>query len=278
MTYRSLLVHLDSDAQCAARTRLARRLAADLACHLVGLAPTGLIELQRVDYGGNLAGLAEMARDALCQEAEAVALRFRRDCEAAGLRSVETVVDEAHKAESIVRHAHCSDLAVLSQADPDAPGGPAQQDLVARVVLESARPTLLLPYAGHFETVAQRALVAWDDSAEAARALRDALPLLRRAERVQLVLWRRGTGLGQLSDESLKPVQRWLMWQGVTADVACLATELDIANATLSHAADTSADLIVMGAYGHARWSERLLGGATRGVLQTMTVPVLMSH
>jgi nucleotide-binding universal stress UspA family protein len=73
-------------------------------------------------------------------------------------------------------------------------------------------------------------------------------------------------------------VQQWLAWHGVDAQVRQVATEIDVGNALLSHAADLGADLIVMGAYGHARWTERVLGGATRTLLANMTVPVLMSH
>ena len=76
----------------------------------------------------------------------------------------------------------------------------------------------------------------------------------------------------------LDALQHWLMWQGVSADVRIETTGVDIADAMLSRAADFGADLIVMGAYGHARWAERVLGGATRGLLASMTVPVLMSH
>ena len=178
-----------------------------------------------------------------------------------------------------MRHVHCSDLAILSQADADAVDRRSVQDLVERVVLQSARPSLVLPSIGRFATVGQRVMVAWDDSREAARALADALPLLRGAETVRIVSWNE---VGEAADDSRRPrldaLNRWLLWQGVTAEAAIETTQIDIADAMLSRAADMSADLIVMGAYGHPRWTERMLGGATRGLLSSMTVPVLMSH
>ena len=152
------------------------------------------------------------------------------------------------------------------------------QALVEEVVLYSARPTLILPYAGRFDTVGSNVLVAWDDSREAARALSDALPLLRLAKHVQVLSWNEGGTDEKALRPRLDALHQWLMRQGVPSDVRVETTDIDIANAMLSRAADLSTDLIVMGAYGHARWTERVLGGTTRGLLATMTVPVLMSH
>jgi len=280
MTYRSLLVYLDHDPLCTTRTEVAMRLAKVLDCHLVGVAPTGLIDLPATaEVATPLAEYAALAWDVLRSQAERATDRFRDKCRAAGVKSFETVVDEADKAPSLVRHAHCSDLTVLTQADPSAPGYRAAQELVEQVVLHSARPTLILPYAGPFDSVGTNVMVAWDDSREAARALSDALPLLRLAQRVQVISWNEA---GAGDDKTLRPrldaLHQWLMWQGVPADVRVETTDIGIADAMLSRAADLNADLIVMGAYGHARWAERVLGGATRGLLASMTVPVLMSH
>ena len=88
-----------------------------------------------------------------------------------------------------MRHARCSDLTVLTQAEPGSPNFYAAKDLVESVILNSARPTLVLPYAGHFEGVGSRVLVAWNDSREAARAVSDALPILQRARQVEVAFW-----------------------------------------------------------------------------------------
>ena len=280
MTYRSLLVLLDLDPLCAVRTQVAMRLSRQLDCHLVGVAPTGLIELPvSLRAATSLAEFATLAWDSLQGQAERAADHFRDTCRAAGVKSFEVVVDESDKAPSIVRHAHCSDLTVLTQADPAAPGHREAQELVEQVVLHCARPTLILPYAGRCDSVATHAMVAWDDSRESARAVSDALPLLRLAEQVQVVNW---IEAGTIDDKALRlrldALQQWLVWQGVTADLRVETTTTGIADAMLSRAADLATDLIVMGAYGHARWAERVLGGATRGLLASMTVPVLMSH
>lgn len=280
MTYRSVLVVLDNSVQCTARTEAAVRLARVHDCHLVGLAPTGLIDIPHsAESASALADYAALAWDALRDQAEFATDRFREQCRVAGARSVETVIDEADKAPSIVRHAHCSDLVVLSQARPDTPDHPAQQAMVERVILDSARPTLLLPHAGASAQPGAKVLVAWDDSREAARALADALPILAQASRVELVRWREDAA----DDDSLlrarlSAVFRWLERHGVASHCHLASLHGGIADAILARAAEMGADLVVMGAYGHPRWTERVLGGATHGMLRSMSPPLLMSH
>ena len=237
-----------------------------------------VVLFEKAAMGGDCLNTGCVPSKALLAASKA-AHTFRAACKAAGLKSFEAVVDEADKARSLVRHAHCSDLTLLTQADPSAPGHGLAQDLVEQVILYSARPTLLLPYASRVDAIGRHAMVAWDDSREAARALSDALPLLRLAERVQVVSWNEfdTPDAGSLRLR-LDALHQWLLWQGVPAEVGTETSTVGIADAMLSRAAELGADLIVMGAYGHARWAERILGGATRGLLASMTVPVLMSH
>lgn len=280
MTYRSLLVLLDHTPACAARTECVLHLAKQLDSHVVGLAPTDLIDLPTAPKAAaSLAEYAALVWDALRAQAERAADAFRDACHAARVESYQAIIDEANKTDSLVRHARCSDLAVLTQADPSAPNYAVSKDLVESVILHSARPTLVLPYAGRFETIGSRVMVAWNDSREGARALSDALPLLQRASQVEVATW---VEAGNTDDKALRAqldsLQQWLIWHGVAAKVRIETLGTGIAEAILSQAADSNADLIVMGAYGHARWAERVLGGATRGLLDSMTVPVLMSH
>jgi nucleotide-binding universal stress UspA family protein len=248
--------------------------------HLVGLAPTGLIDFPTAPEAASaLSQFAALAWDELRARTERVADTFRDACNTAGLRSFEAVVDEADKAESVVRHAHCSDLTILSQADPAAVDFRAAKDLVEKVVLYSARPSLLIPYIHLSGTLGGRVLVAWDDSREATRAVTDALPLLRLAEQVDVIDWSRtGDGGNDSLQHRLGALQQWLLWQGVVADCRHEVSDVPVAESMLSRASDFAADLLVMGAYGHTRWAERVLGGATSGLLARMTVPVLMSH
>ncbi|MFL6663304.1 MAG: universal stress protein [Rhizobacter sp.] len=280
MSYRTLLVLVDSGPLCHARTEVAIRLAMALHCHLIGLAPTGLVHLPVwAEAAGTLAEFAAISRQALRDEASRAANRFTAQCAAAGLASHEVVIDEAQTASSLVRHAHASDLTVMSQPNPLAVDHAEARDAIEAVVLQSARPTLIVPYAGHFESIGTDVLVAWDGSPEATHAVNEALPLLRRARRVRVVSWAEA---GSRAADALRPrqaaMQRWLARQGTTAEVSLEVAAVNVADAMLSLAADSGCDLIVMGAYGHPRWAERMLGGATGRLLHSMTLPVLMAH
>ena len=282
MTYRSVLVHLDLDRRADARIAYAASLSRELGCHLVGAAPTGVVPLTTevsIEAAASLAEYAQAAWAALRNHGHAACANFDSACRNAGLRSYETVSEQADRVKSLVRLAHCSDLVVLSHADPGEASFPQAGNLVADVVLGSARPTIVLPDAGQFGAIPSRVIVAWDDSREAARAVADALPLLRRAHRVQIVTWVDWSEADHASwQERQRAVQQWLTRQGVSAVLHLQRQEIGLTEAMLSHAADFEADLIVMGAYGHPRWTERVLGGATRDMLDSMTVPVLMSH
>ena len=280
MNYRSLLVYLDNTPACETRSRLAMQLARERDCHLVGLAPTGLIESPPTRAAETaMAESAGLAWDLLRDQAEKATQLFRDQCQAAGVTSFEVVVDEGSQCSSIVEHAHCSDLTLVSQSVPGEPGFRREQEMVEEIILYSPRPTLVVPHAGRFAHVGKRVLVAWDDSREAARAVADALPLLVQADLVEVVQWNEpGQAVSTKTQPRLEAFRRWLMWHGVAANVHVETTAVDIASAIRSRAADSRADLVVMGAYGHARWAERVMGGATRGLLASMTVPVLMSH
>jgi len=195
-----------------------------------------------------------------------------------------------------LRHAASADLVVLSQRNPGVADG-AQRHYVERLLVGTATPLLFVP---HVDTLplhadgaprcAQRVLVAWSASRESVRALRDAMPLLTRADQVELI---RFVPAGESGAEPLDAVVGWLRRHGVTASstvrhapapslgerlLSTWTVDVPIAEALLSHAADSNADLLVMGGYGHPRAWELTLGGVTRTLLQTMTLPVLMSH
>ena len=275
MTFRSLLVHVSDDPRSDARVDLAARLARTFGAHLVGLAPTGKIVLSH-DIGPGLVGLdaVSLLVADLQKQAMERSERFRQRCRAQGLDSFEAVVDEDDAPTALVRRSPCTDLLILGQPEP----GSRQRPAVEQVLMRSARPTLLVPHAGHYEQVGRRVLVAWDGGREASRALADALPLLGRAEAVMLMRCARPDDDTAELKPQLDALHQWLMGHGVQAQVRLEVGDIDPGNALLSMAADFSADLMISGAYGHSRWTERILGGATRTLLDTMTLPVLMSH
>ena len=273
--YRSLLVHLDESEHGAARAEVARQLARRFGAHLAGLAPVGRMPVS-MSFTAT-AALAE-ALDRVRVQCQRRAEDFVADCHAAGLTSVEALADDEDPVVSLVEHAHCSDLLILGQGE-----GPETRAVVEQVVLASARPTLILPWAGGLqETLGERVLIAWNDSPEAARAVADAMPLLCQAREVTVLRCEApGPALDDLGDamrDKLESLRRWLMWHGVDAQVRLDASSIDPGNELLSRAADLGADQLVLGAWGRPRWTERVVGGATRTLLASMTLPVLMSH
>ncbi|MBC7954460.1 MAG: universal stress protein [Cytophagales bacterium] len=280
MTYRSILVHLDESPRCQARISLAASLARAQGSHLLGLAPTGLVNLppalRPTLVGG--ADLAAAARLQMKQRAADLVSGFNHQVATLGLVSHEGRVHDDDSLSAVLQHAHASDLVVLGQNDPKHFTPLVSWDFPQQVFLHAGRPVLVLPYAGDFKTVGQQVLVAWVDSRESARALADALPLLQQARQVDVLsLTHRGETATATSD-SLAGVGQWLARHGVKVRLHSELTELDVGNALLSRASDLGSDLLVMGGYGHARVTEMVMGGATRSVLSQMTVPVLISH
>ena len=178
---------------------------------------------------------------------------------------------------SLLERALCSDLVVVGQHDAtDTRTGALPGDLVPALVTDSGKPTLVVPYAGSFDAMGQQVLLAWKPTREAARAATAALPWLRTARQINLAsqLESRDT-----DDPSFARLEHWLRLHGVTAPVQHHRLgPIEVGEGLLSLGADTSADLLVMGCYGHSRTREWVLGGATRTVLRAMTLPVLMVH
>ena len=167
------------------------------------------------------------------------------------------------------------DVSVIAQAEP---GKLAPEEVIVEGALfGSGRPVVVVPYIQKGGLTLDRVMVGWDASRNAARAIADAMPFLARSKAIDVVIV---ASERPKSDEIAgADIGHHLARHGLKVDVKrIVATDTDIANTLLSHAADTSADFMVMGGYGHSRLREFMLGGATSGILSSMTVPVLMSH
>ncbi len=277
MTFRSILVALDGTPANTARTHIAVSMAQAFDAHLIGLAPVTGAEVQSFQTAAALDGYVAGASAVILGRAEDLARQFHHDCEAAKLASFEGLADKSPTPNSLAQHAQCADLLVMSQPDPSLPNYRQTLADLEQLLLASARPVLLIPYT-HLDPVrVRRVLVTWDGNRESVRAMTDALPLLRNAETVTLMHWRSEAD-DTHPQARLASLRQWLAFQGVEAEVRDEVTALAVGDALLNAASDLGADLIVMGAYGHARWAERLFGGVSRTLLQSMTVPVLMSH
>jgi nucleotide-binding universal stress UspA family protein len=168
------------------------------------------------------------------------------------------------------------DLSVLLQTEP---GSVNNDDMIEASLFESGRPVCAIPYIQREGIKLDRLVCCWDGSRPAARAINDALPFLTRAGAVDLVIVLNEKTKND--DREIRGVEmgKHLARHGIKVEVKTMvAPDIDVTNTILSYVADSSATMIVMGAYGHSRLREFLLGGVTRGILSSMTVPVLMSH
>lgn len=203
--------------------------------------------------------------------------RFDEAVRQAGLSSESAIIEaEPAKVASVfARIARRFDMSVVTQAEPNKPI--VDELIVEGVLFESGRPVLVVPYVQKTGLTLNRAMVCWDGSRNAARAVSDALPLLARTKNVDVV-----TIIGERGKSDELPgvdIAQHLARHGLKVELRRVSLgETDVTNSLLSLAADLSADFLVMGGYGHSRIREFILGGVTRGILGSMTVPTLMSH
>ena len=278
-----LVVQCDTDAANAARVELAAALARRHGAHLVGLHVVDVMATAALASAGagDAAGLGmlveRMRADAL-DDAAKVEASFRAAMEKAGVPGEWRLVEDS-AGPSFSVHARHADLVVLGQEDRDAPVQKGQDVLIEQVLFGAGRPVLLVPAHGRFAGTGSRVLVAWNGSREATRAVHDALPLIAGAEAVTLAVIDPDSATGQTGPEPGADIAAHLARHGFAVDIAVLASAgSDPVDVLLRTATERGADLLVMGGYGHARLREMILGGATRGMLRQMTLPVLMSH
>lgn len=297
---RDLLVHVNDEVTSRHAIDLAASLASELGARLTILLVNAPMRAG-VGLSAETASLAhqieESQRTALHRIGERLAAAVRQRIKV----PLELRFVDGDPVEVLQDHSRTSDLLITSQRDPAGSGGLAAGQY-GRLLLGAACPVMIVPHIGWATGQAgstaprllQRALVAWSDTRESARAVRDAMPLLVRASHVELASFTdAGQGDIEARRASLQDVAGRLARHGVQAGMNVLSQgkpsigermrlgwvpDVDAAQALLSHAADVDADFIVMGSYGHSRLRELVLGGVTRTMLDTMTVPVLMSH
>lgn len=231
---------------------------------------------------------AQFTEDAERQRVERAHDRVREAARASGLE-IDFQSPGGDPVEAMSARSRVADLAVVGQPASDDSHGPSRR-FATQLLVGAGCPVLFVPAAGSVARCGTRVLLAWSATRESARALRDALPLLRQAAAVEVLRFGvREPGSGEPLDDvaehlrahgvaatwSVKPVRQVSFGERMLAPTV---VDASIAELLLSHAADADADLIVMGGYGHTRAYELVLGGVTRTLLDAMTVPVLMSH
>jgi len=211
------------------------------------------------------------------QKARAAIARFEETARRAGVsaesRTLSASISGA--ADQLGRIGRRFDLVVVGQPERDK----AMPDEVVDegVLFESGRPVIFVPYIQKGGLKLDRVMICWDGGRAATRAIADAMPLLHKTKQVEIVIV--SDKPGKKDEVTGADLGQHLARHGLKVDVKRITSpDIDVPSTILSYAADTSADMIVMGGYGHSRLREFVLGGATRGLLESMTVPVLMSH
>jgi nucleotide-binding universal stress UspA family protein len=276
MEYKTILVHLNDKRRAEKLLESACFLAQRFGSHLIGLHVYPGVSGPPIPIPGS-GQVIGMALGAQRKESEDIAAAFAKMTTNQPFTAEWRVVEALgfDLGEIVMRHARYADLIVAGQADPDWDFSPIL-DFPERLAVESGRPVVVIPYAGRYPEIGRNAIVAWKATREAARAAFDALPLLKSAQNVQILEVNEASIDGVLPDTAIaaalgrhgiKPTHR-------VSGAADIATGDEI----LSRLADASADLLVMGAYGHSRVREFVLGGVTRHISRHMTAPTLWSH
>lgn len=281
MKIRDILVLLDRSEASDARLAFAAQLAARNEAHLVGAAlmdipMTAFVTPMGELYAGGLLSediLAQMRERARAATAE-IEGRFQ-DCLGGQGLTGEWHLLSGTNGDELARLARITDLVVLGQIKPEDSRSGLDWTLIESVLFASGRPILLVPFIGALGSLGETVLIGWNGSREATRAVHDALPLLVRARAVTLL----SIDAPDNQVVSGADMAAHLTRHGVPVKAAqTVSAGLGISDVLLSYGSDMGADLIVAGGYGHSRLREVVLGGATRGLLRHMTMPVLLSH
>jgi nucleotide-binding universal stress UspA family protein len=245
--------------------------------HVLGVAISFEPVIPGTVMGGIPPEIIEGQRSESEKMARAAITRFEQAAARAGV-SAETRTLSASIAgasDQLGRIGRRFDLVVVGQ--PDRKASAPDEIIDEGVLFGSGRPVIFVPFIHKGGMTLDRIMICWDGSRTAARAVADALPLLKKGKQVEVVI---------VSDKPNKADElpgadlgQHLARHGLKVEVKRITSpDIDVPSTILSHAADSSADMIVMGGYGHSRLREFILGGVTRGLLESMTVPVLMSH
>ncbi|SDM44243.1 universal stress protein [Polaromonas sp. JS666] len=272
---KQLLVHADASPQFAQRLEFAGRLAARHGAGITALYASPSAS-EALPVAAGIPGLA-VQRDNTQDTELARARSVFEQLKSAGLRASWAEVHEFPLAPAFAQQALYADLLVLGQHGPGEGWSTLMPaDFPETVIALSGRPALVLPYTSARPGLPGKVVIAWKPTRGSARAVAAALPLLRKAGSVHVLSW--GADAAAAAGEGSN-ILSYLQAHGVQAQWQHEAVEPDkLGELLLSRAFDLQADLLVMGCYGHTRAHEWVLGGASRTVLKSMTLPVLMAH
>ncbi len=278
MNLGTILLHLNGGDRDTANLDYAIVLAAEHRAHLIALRTITPFYPTIGAFGDAAVGVIAELQERYRASERAASAKARqtaeRLCGSADVR-LEWREEEDFADDIAPIHTRYADFSIIGQPERGKIEPTHSPELPASVVMGAGRPVIVVPYAGKFDKAPRHVLVAWSGTREATRAVHDALPILRQASKVSVLSINPKDGKHLPGSDIAAHLAR----HGCKAEAArTVASDISVSDIILSDASDVGADFIVMGAYGHSRLRECALGGATRDVLNTMTVPVLFSH
>ena len=284
MPYKEILVVLDDAPGCEERVNVAIRLAVQHGARVTGLMVEKACRRPRLAMTRLASTNGYEHREFRAMARERVREWFERQAATAPVKCAWRA-GTGDPLKLVTRFSRHADLTVMGQEERGNGGPGTSRALAERVVLASGRPLLVVPHVGTYPRIGKRVVIAWDASREAARAVTDALPLLKSARRVVAVSANvkvRSNGRtprNGLFEAVASEVGGLLTRHGVATEVRRDSTkDVPLADWLLNRITDECADLLVMGAFGRPRVRQALFGGVTRQVMRSMTVPVFISH
>ena len=275
MELKDILVYLDDGDSNAERIQTAFTLAAESNAHLTGVTLSSLkpAHLKVSDKKA----LAQMC----IQEAEKRVSEFAELAEEEGIDVSTRIIhrEKSAAAERLAQVARNFDLVILRQANPKNPNYDTVEEITQQVILLSGRPVFFMPYIGAHRIPCRRALIAWDGTPTATRAVHDSLPLLKNIGEVFILVVQEGkkkTAPGELLADDLAT---HLQHHGVNALVKRVSSgSFDVQTVILNEIAENDIDILIMGGYGTPSLKQKIFGGVTKSLLSSMIIPVVMSH
>ena len=279
MEFKNILIHLDHSSGCRNRLEIAFELARDFDARITGLfvVPDYVVP-SYVEAQISVDVITDVTEKALARAEDSMAI-YQKLADEAGV-SMEGQVLEGQVIPILREHSKYSDLLLLGQDQPDDPDN-ASYGLADSLLFEGACACIVVPHSGKLSTPGKRVLLTWNASRESARALREALPLLSRAETVVVLSSEPDDGDSSTAGghPHARELTKFLKSHGIEAISSGISDpDMSVTDAIIGQAADMNADLIVMGAYGHTRLREIILGGVTRDLLKQAPMPLLLAH
>lgn len=280
MSFKTILVYVDDTPNLEQRLGLAFNLAARESAHVIGAALSGISSLVFQGGDGTDLGMAECLNtmlDIARKQAMQSLDRLQAFAQSRPVSFERRLVEDEPNAGMISLAFH-SDLVVLGQTNRDDPASNPIAYLPEYVAIGSGRPVLVVPYSGNCATLGKRILIGWNASTSSVHAVAYALPFLKQAAGIDVAVFNRAAEHESQRSLFHSDLAHYFVRHGLEVDISIADTKKDIGIALLDMAQEKRSDLLVMGCYGHARFREILLGGATRTVLEKTRIPVLMAH